>query len=240
MNKFTSSSDVKTNQVLVPETKEADTANLQHLIEIGKLVLAELDVERVLTISIDKVIEISCAERGLIILFDKDREILFETARNLKKEEIENPKFEVSRTIINQIRAEGEPVCLRNAYEDPSLKKSQSAARLKILSVICLPLIYQEKIFGVVYLDNRTVTGVFKPETSNFVMAFADFISLAAYHALERKRLYNHIQSLETELRDNYCFEFIIGHHPKMVEILKLVAQVADTDATILIQGESA
>lgn len=49
----------------------------------------------------------------------------------------------------------------------------------------------------------------------------------------------NHVNALEGELRGKYKFEAIIGHHPKMVAILKLVAQIADTDATVLIQGES-
>ena len=46
----------------------------------------------------------------------------------------------------------------------------------------------------------------------------------------------NQKNELEEELRGKYKFESIIGHHPK---ILKLVSQVADTDATILILGET-
>ncbi len=41
------------------------------------------------------------------------------------------------------------------------------------------------------------------------------------------------------ELDENYQFGSIIGCHPKLIDILNLVAQVADTDATILIYGES-
>ena len=46
-------------------------------------------------------------------------------------------------------------------------------------------------------------------------------------------------ETLEKELRSRYRFEFIVGHHPKMIKNLKLVSQIADTDATVLIQGES-
>jgi transcriptional regulator with PAS, ATPase and Fis domain len=46
-------------------------------------------------------------------------------------------------------------------------------------------------------------------------------------------------ESVEAKLLSQYHFESIVGHHPKIVEILQLVAQVADTDATVLIQGES-
>ncbi len=49
----------------------------------------------------------------------------------------------------------------------------------------------------------------------------------------------NTVDILEAELRSKYQFEAIIGSHPKMMEILKLVSQIADTDAIVLIQGES-
>jgi Nif-specific regulatory protein len=216
-----------------------ETTRAQNLLKLAKELLLESDIHRLLTLAMDRAIEASGAERGMIILFDKSGEALFETARNLNREEIDHPEFEVSRTIINKAKTEGTPIYLRNALEYPALRKSNSAARLKLLSVICLPLRYEDKIFGVVYLDNRTGRGVFSAEISAFMQEFADFISLAAHRALEQKCLRNHVNALEEELRGKYKFEAIVGHHPKMVAILKLVAKVADTDATVLIQGES-
>ena len=213
---------------------------IPNLFEIGKRLLAESDVDKLLTVAIDLAIELSGAERGMIILFDSKGQNLFEAARNLQKEDIAHPEFEISRTIIEKVKAEKGSICLRNALADPGYRKSKSVARLKILSVICVPLKYEEDVFGVFYLDNRTVRGAFEPETcAFFVDQFADFISLAAYQALERKRLRNHVHELEQALRGKYQFGFIVGHDPRIVEILKLTAQVADSDATVLIQGES-
>lgn len=60
----------------------------ERLFTIGKELLAEWDMDRLLSEAIDRLIEISSAERGMIILFDEDGEIFFERARNLKKEDI--------------------------------------------------------------------------------------------------------------------------------------------------------
>ena len=237
--KSKSERDEKRAGLLDRENPERESTFFQRLLGIGKRLIAEPEIGLVLATGIDAAIELSGAERGLIILFDEGGQTLFETARKLKKEEIAHPEFEVSHTIINKVRSEGAPACYRNAMEDPTLGKSDSTARLKILSVICLPLIYEGKVFGVVYLDNRNVRGVFQPETCTFMQEFVDFISLAAYRALERKQLHNRVQALEGELRGKYRFEAIVGHHPKMVAILKLVSQIADTSATVLIQGES-
>jgi Nif-specific regulatory protein len=215
------------------------TFSSQQLIKIGKEVLAEPDVDTVLAKSMDHLIEISSAERGIILLFNKAGETHIQTARNLEKKDIDRPEFEISRTIIEKVKSEGERIYLRNALEEKALQKSKSVYRLKILSVICLPLMHEGTIFGVVYLDNRTVQGRFTPQISEFVVSFADFISLAAHHDLERNHWRKRERVLEEELRTRYDFDAIIGQSPKMMDILNLISQVAETDATVLIEGES-
>jgi Nif-specific regulatory protein len=218
---------------------DATSPQLQQLVKVGKEILAELEVDRVLTAAMDHLIEISGAERGIIVLFDEHGESLFQTARRLEKKDIEHPQFEISRTIIKKAKAEGQPVYLPNAMEEAALQKSKSVDSLHILSVICLPLVHDEQTFGVIYLDNRTVQGAFKPETFAFVQSFTDFISLAAHHALACRRLHERQQALEEELRSRYDFNAIIGHSPKMLRVLEVISQVADTTAPVLIEGES-
>ncbi len=211
----------------------------QQLFDIGKHLLTESEVDKMLTSAMDGAIRISGAERGMIILFDDLGEKIFQTARKLNSEDLLDPEFEISQTIINTVKAEHEPICIENAMETSKYKKKTSVEKLKLLSVICLPLKHGNKLFGVVYLDNRTFAGIFQPETTHFIRELTNFISLAAYQALERKKLQNQKNALEEALRGKFKFESIIGHHPKMVEILKLVSQVADTDATVLIHGET-
>src|SRR6185295_7059941 len=92
---------------------------------------------------------------------------------------------------------------------------------------------------GVVYLDNRSAEGVFSEETAQLVASFSEFISLAARNAMERRRLQQHIGALSEELRGRYDFGAIVGQDPTVLSMLKLVSQVADSDATVLIEGES-
>jgi Nif-specific regulatory protein len=218
---------------------ESNTIPFQQLLKIGKEVLAEPEVNQVLVTSMDHLIEISGAERGIIILFNQEGESHFQTARNLEKKDIDRPEFEISRTIIENVKSEGKLVYLRNALKEKALQKSKSVSRLKILSVICLPLKHEGKVFGVVYLDNRTVQGRFLPKTSTLVESFADFISLAAHHALERNHWKKRELEFEEELRTRYDFDAIVGSSTKMMEVLDLISQVAETDATVLIEGES-
>ncbi len=211
---------------------------LERLLEIGKLVLAERDLDSVLSRALDGLIELCGAERGIIVL-EEERGPRFEAARHLDRQDIERPEFEVSRSVLDKVRREGRGFWSPNVLEDPSVGERQSVLRLRILSVICLPILHEGERLGLIYLDNRKATGVFSPEIAQLVESFADLISLAVANALERRKLSAGIEELGRKLRSESRFDAILGHDPKLLAVLERVAQVADSDVPVLISGES-
>ncbi|MBN2354733.1 sigma 54-interacting transcriptional regulator [candidate division KSB1 bacterium] len=209
------------------------------IFELCKGLVGEADVESLLPSAMDGLVALAQAERGMIILFDQKGEIIFETARNLEKNDLDHPRFEISRTIIERVCSSGSPLFFPNALREKSLSESDSVHRLKILSVICLPLIHDQTVFGVIYLDNRTVKGIFTRETCDLIAEFADFVSLTAYGTLQYRRMQSQVEKMEAALRARYDFTAIVGHSQTMVEILHLISQVADTDAVVLLEGET-
>ena len=57
--------------------------------------------------------------------------------------------------------------------------------------------------------------------------------------ALKTQEMEKEIDYLRKEITEKYSFPNIIGDHPKMAEIFEIINRVAETDATVLIQGES-
>ncbi len=57
--------------------------------------------------------------------------------------------------------------------------------------------------------------------------------------ALKTQEMEKEIDHLRKEVTEKYSFPNIIGNHPKMMEVFEVVRRVAETDATVLIQGES-
>ena len=57
--------------------------------------------------------------------------------------------------------------------------------------------------------------------------------------ALKTQEMAKEIDFLRKEVTEKYSFPNIISNHPKMQEIFEIISKVAETDATILIQGES-
>jgi two-component system NtrC family response regulator len=57
--------------------------------------------------------------------------------------------------------------------------------------------------------------------------------------ALKTQDLERELGHLRKEVIEKYSFPNIIGKHPKMLDIFEIIGRVAETDKTVLIQGES-
>lgn len=57
--------------------------------------------------------------------------------------------------------------------------------------------------------------------------------------ALKTQEMEREIDHLRKEVIEKYSFPNIIGQHPKMLEIFEVIGKIANTDKTVLIQGES-
>jgi len=209
------------------------------LFEIGKVLVAESEIEKLLPQAMDKVIEQTKAERGLIVVYGEDDDIQFQAARHLDKKDLEHPDFEISRTIIQTVRDSCEPIVIKNALDDPRFQASESVARLRLLSVACAPLRVKNEIFGVVYIDNRDLTAVFDENTGNLLNEFSDLIAVAVKNALDRKRLLDSKRRLLVERDESRGYGEMIGKCPAMQEVFKLIKKAAGLDITVLITGET-
>lgn len=223
------------------------------LFEIGKALCAETDISKLLPLAMDQVIVQTGAERGMIMVYGANGELLFETARQLEKKDIENPEFEVSRTIMQQVRESGKYKVVKNALAEEELKGIASVVRLGLLSVVCAPLRDANEVFGIIYSDHRQQKARFDDTIGKLLSEFAELISVAVKNALERRRLETEAaqkdlklrrqierrRRLETELAESKGYGQIKGRSPAMQKVFDIIDKVAGTDATILILGET-
>ena len=66
-----------------------------------------------------------------------------------------------------------------------------------------------------------------------------DELQFCIQRALEYQAAFHENDPQSREFRDEHRFENLMGKSPKMQEIYRLIGKVADTESTILIQGES-
>jgi sigma-B regulation protein RsbU (phosphoserine phosphatase) len=145
-----------------------------------------LDLDEVLNRVIDEVIAAVRAERGFLMLRDAAGQLHFRVARGIDRSTIEQPQFQVSRSVIVRVAEEGRPLLSSNAQDDVSLKMQRSVAVLGLRSILCVPLQIKGSLLGVIYVDNRLQSGIFQPADLDLLTAIAS----SAATAIENARLY--------------------------------------------------
>ncbi|MDQ7824610.1 MAG: HD domain-containing phosphohydrolase [Candidatus Eremiobacteraeota bacterium] len=188
------------------EGDQLDSIHLATLLEVERTFNSSLEIDEVLNAVMDKVIELMKAERGFIMLLEKENQLVVKVARNIEKHTIKSEDFKVSSNIIQKVVKEKKPILSSNAMDDPRFDSFGSVSLHSIRSILCIPMINKERVIGVIYVDNRVKTGVFKKGDLQLLSA----ISYHAATAVENARLYGNLKNAvkalanAIEARDTY------------------------------------
>ncbi len=166
------------------ELQEKEQTQLEGLIEVSRAVNSTLDLDEVLNRAMDVIIQVTRAERGFLMLTDPTTgELVFQVARNMDRDVIARPNFQVSRSVIERVAKSGQPIVTTDARHDPRFSAIDSVISLNLRSILCHPLVVKERIIGIVYVDNRMQIGQFKPEDVKTLQAFTDQAAIAIDNA---------------------------------------------------------
>jgi len=180
-------------------TQENERRQLSTLIEVSKAINSTLDLEEVLNLVIDMFISTSRAERGFLMLRETDSgQLVFKVARNMDRETIAGPAFEISRSIVDRVATAGSPISTTNASADPRFRAQASVISYSLRSILCVPLIVKGQTSGVVYVDNRIRTGIFSQKDLEFLVALANQAAIA----IENARLFASIKQKVMEITE--------------------------------------
>jgi adenylate cyclase len=162
---------------------------LSALYEASKYIISGFDLEHRLNLVMDSAIEVLQAERGFLMLKD-DQSNALKVMVKRKMGGAELGELSLSMSVAADVARTGEPCLAANAIEDPALRTRESIILHKISSILCVPLKIEDRVLGVIYLDNRSVEGAFDEADLEL---FATFASLSAI-AIENARLFQRLK----------------------------------------------
>ena len=185
------------NNVLSEQT---ELQQLRALSEMSTRITTSLDVDVVLHETMELVIMLTNAERGYVILkHPESGEMEFRVSNEsgvLGTGVTDGGRPQISMTVVNEVMNTGEALLADNAFKDERLANQQSIINFTLRSVLCVPLQYKDETIGVVYVDNRLVSGVFTQREKNLMMAFANTVAVAIANA----RMYTHAEAILAEI----------------------------------------
>jgi len=152
----------------------------------------------------------------------------------------------VSRTVLRHVDEHREAVLSTNTASDKRVQYSHSVKSMRIMSIMCAPLVRAKEVVGAIYLDSRRAAGAFADSDLELLTVIARQAAIAIENArlwtdlrLARARLETENQELRKRLSAEPSSPEIIGESAPIRNLRQQIEQVADTDSTVLITGES-
>ncbi|BAY11537.1 trifunctional serine/threonine-protein kinase/ATP-binding protein/sensor histidine kinase [Calothrix sp. NIES-2098] len=206
--------------------------DLVTIIKALQAISSEIVLNKLLDTLLSIILENAAAQKGCLILL-KGNELFIEAIKTTKNSSIirqsisVNDSQDIPVSIVNYVARTEEPLVSNNALIETISQSDPYIRRYQPQSILCVPIFYQGKFIGILYLENNIATGVF---TSDRV-TILNLITSQAAISLENSRLYQQAQDyakqLEISLSDLQQMQLQLVQSEKMSTLGGLVSGIA-------------
>jgi PAS domain S-box-containing protein len=177
--------------------------DLATVIKVSQAISAEIVLEMLIDTLMRTAIEQAGAERGLLIL-QRGAEPRIEAEATTGADAVvvqlrDQPVTPsvLPESVLNYVLRTRESVIVDDAAAQPEFAADPYIRERQARSILCLPLITQAKLGGVLYLENNLSSRAFAPARS----AVLKLLASQAAIALENARLYRDLEQREAKIR---------------------------------------
>jgi len=153
------------------------------------------------------------------------------------------PYRRVSDNLSRIVLSGKEAVLARDVGDDQRLAVFDSLGEMRAMSVICAPIHCDDRVRGLIHLYATNPDNVLDKQDLEYTLAVARQFALALDHLHERDSLKTGLDQVRSEnrsLRQHIGEDFqLIGNSQPMLELKERLQLIAETDASVLIRGES-
>jgi len=175
-------------------------------------------------------------------------ELEIEVAQGITAEARRRGKYKVGEGITGKVVVTGEPILVPQIGEEPlflNRTRTRGDEKKKKSSFLCVPIKIGSQCIGALSID-REYTDNFGSQSEND-LRFLTVVSGLIAQTVQRVRIVNEEKDklrrensqLRRELTAKSRVEEIIGNSSRMQEVFDMVYRVADSNATVLLRGES-
>jgi signal transduction histidine kinase len=128
-------------------------SNLQIMYRTALAVSHTLDIDELLARIMEMIFEWVDADRGCIMLKDRDTGQLVPKVRRHRSAMVPDERITISQTILDYVVERNEGVLTSNARDDERWDAAKSILRMGIREAICVPMQGRYDVVGVIYID---------------------------------------------------------------------------------------
>jgi len=223
-----------------------EVSELSLLFEIGQILDRSMDLRGEVGAVLQAIAKHTGMVRGTLTLLNRDTgELFIEEALGLSARQLERGRYKPGEGVTGRVVQTGRPMIIPQVSEEPLfLDKTRSRGQSKgEVSFICVPIKIGAEVIGALSVDRLFADTVTLDEDMRLLtiiaLMIAQAVRLRREAQEESQRLMEENLRLQEELRERFRPTNIIGSSSAMQGVFDMIAQVAKSDATVLIRGES-
>ncbi|EKD27089.1 MAG: hypothetical protein ACD_79C00885G0001 [uncultured bacterium] len=238
------------NEINILELKDIkkDVNELSLLFEISEAIHKNYDIKKVISPVLEILSERYGMQRGMLTIFNRENgQIFIEESYGLSTKERLRGRYNSGEGIIGKVVETGNPIIIPKVSEEPlflNKTKSRKINNLKELSFICVPIILMKEVIGTLSIDRLYDPKNNLKEDLRLLSIIAHIVAQAVKSNQEQ---YENFQSLQMENirlqkelgKKQKILSNIVGNSDKIQMVYSLIQEVAPTNTTVLIRGES-
>jgi transcriptional regulator with GAF, ATPase, and Fis domain len=209
--------------------------DLHALLKIGHAIAKARTVEALARQLLELVVEAVPAER-CAILFSEEGAGHISTVYGWDRRSGADTHIPISSTVVDRVFREGIAISSNDARFQATLGAAESLRARGVKSVIAVPILYEDRVLGVIYLDSSEPSAEFDTGHLQLLTAISGVAALALENVRNLEALAEENRRLQSEVGLEHN---MVGESPALRETVRLIGRVAPTDSTVLILGES-
>ncbi|AUT01034.1 serine/threonine protein kinase [Nostoc sp. CENA543] len=188
-------------------TSISDMLDLAAVIKAYQTISGEIELQELLSKLIELVMENAGASKCVLILHDEKNSSLNVTAISLNStfaathtEFLSTPlesSEDIPITIINYVKRTQEILVIDDTSHHTSLTTDIYITNKKPKSILCIPMVNQSKLLGIVYLENNLITSAFTRDRLEVIKLLITQAGISLENAMLYKNLAEAKESLE-------------------------------------------
>lgn len=220
---------------------------LMLLADVAKAFSESLDLETTLRSILEVLEQYVQLQRGVITLLDPDREMItVMVAHGMDEETAKQITYKIGEGITGMVVQSGQSIVIPDISKDPRFLGKmgfRQAGKGKKVAFFCVPIKLEGKSIGAISVDKETRSG----DNFQAIVRILEIVATMVAQAVKLNKKVEHDKQLLQqenrrllgELKTKFNISNMVGTSSAMLEVYRLIEQVANSNATVLIRGES-
>jgi PAS domain S-box-containing protein len=187
------------------EKSEEKGFDVVSVMKASQTISGEIVLDRLLDNLMNILIENAGADKGFLILEDKNELVMaaHATAEKVQKITLGIPLkncHEIAQAIVNYVARTNETIVLNDAAGEGVFTQDPYVQKARPRAVVCMPIRRSEKTIGQIYMEHGQATGLFTPERMEMLNLLVAQVAIS----IENAKLYNSLEESEKKYRSLY------------------------------------